>query len=160
MREREYDRAKAVAYAERWALKRNPAYYDFEAIGGDCTNFASQCLFAGSGVMNWTPVMGWYYQDASHRAPAWTGVEQLYRFLVTNGSAGPWAEPVDQDRILPGDILQLGTADGHFYHSPVVLGIRDKEIFVAAHTIDALWRPLSTYQWSQVRYLHIPGVRA
>ena len=58
MEELTYDRAKAVAYAERWALSRNPRYYDFEDIGGDCTNFASQCIYAGAGVMNWTPVTG------------------------------------------------------------------------------------------------------
>ena len=32
-----YDRFRAVAYALRWALSRNPRYYDFEDIGGDCT---------------------------------------------------------------------------------------------------------------------------
>ena len=52
---RAYDRAAAVAYAHRWAYGRNPRYYDFENIGGDCTNFASQVLFAGSGVQNHTP---------------------------------------------------------------------------------------------------------
>ena len=72
MEELTYDRAKAVAYAERWALSRNPRYYDFEDIGGDCTNFASQCIYAGAGVMNWTPVTGWYYIDASRRTPSWT----------------------------------------------------------------------------------------
>lgn len=46
-----YDRAAAVAYAHRWAFRRNPAYYDYEKIGGDCTNYASQCLYAGSGIM-------------------------------------------------------------------------------------------------------------
>ena len=45
-----YDRDAAVAYARRWALSRNPLYYDFEDIGGDCTNFASQYIFAG-GIM-------------------------------------------------------------------------------------------------------------
>ena len=33
-----YDRAHAVAYARRWALSRNPLFYDFTGIGGDCTN--------------------------------------------------------------------------------------------------------------------------
>lgn len=158
MRESTYDRAKAVAYAETWAMGRNPAYYDFEAIGGDCTNFASQCIYAGSGVMNFTPVMGWYYIDAARRAPAWTGVEPLYRFLVTNGGAGPRGSVVDREQVLPGDIVQLGTADGHFYHSPVILGVQDGEIYVAAHTFDALWRPLSSYVFDRARFLHITGV--
>ncbi|HOA54831.1 MAG TPA: amidase domain-containing protein, partial [Clostridiales bacterium] len=59
-----YDRDKAVRYAHRWAYERNPAYYDFEKLGGDCTNFASQCIYAGSGIMNHTPVYGWYYINA------------------------------------------------------------------------------------------------
>ncbi len=42
-------------YAHLWAYGRNPRYYDYEGIGGDCTNFASQCIYAGAGVMNDTP---------------------------------------------------------------------------------------------------------
>ena len=48
-----------------------PAFYDYERIGGDCTNFASQCVYAGSGVMNYTRDLGWYYIDANNKAPAW-----------------------------------------------------------------------------------------
>ena len=55
-----YDREAAVAYARRFALSRNPAYYDFSDLGGDCTNFASQCIYAGAGIMNYTPTFGWY----------------------------------------------------------------------------------------------------
>ena len=36
-----------IEYARRWAFSTNPAYYNFENIGGDCTNFVSQCLYAG-----------------------------------------------------------------------------------------------------------------
>ena len=71
----EYNRDLAVAYARQWAFRRNPAYYDFEKIGGDCTNFASQCLFAGIGVMNYTKDVGWYYRSLADRSAAWTGVE-------------------------------------------------------------------------------------
>jgi hypothetical protein len=53
-----YDRAAAVAYARKWALSRNPAYYDYDPLGGDCTNFASQCVLAGGGVMNLSPRSG------------------------------------------------------------------------------------------------------
>lgn len=77
-----YDRAAAVRYAHIWAYGRNPRYYDYESIGGDCTNFASQCIYAGAGVMNDTPTFGWYYINANDKAPAWTGVEYLYNFLT------------------------------------------------------------------------------
>ena len=51
MNTRNYDRASAINYAQKWALSRNPRYYNFDAVGGDCTSFVSQCLFAGSKKM-------------------------------------------------------------------------------------------------------------
>ena len=79
-----YDRGKAVAYAKRWAFSRNPDFLDFQGLGGDCSNFVSQCLFAGCGVMNYTPTYGWYYIDSNRRTASWTGVSYLYSFLVSN----------------------------------------------------------------------------
>ena len=43
----DYNREAAVAYAKKWALGRNPAYKDYELLGGDCTNYISQSLHAG-----------------------------------------------------------------------------------------------------------------
>lgn len=83
-----YDRRAAVLYAHRWAYGRNPAFYDYENLGGDCTNFASQCIYVGSGVMNFTPTFGWYYIDANQKAPAWTGVPYLYNFLTREEQTG------------------------------------------------------------------------
>ncbi len=153
-----YDRDAAVAYARRWALDRNRAYYDFENVGGDCTNFASQCIYAGAGVMNYAPVTGWFYRSASDRTAAWTGVEYLHAFLVSNRSAGPFAHVAPQGEVEPGDIVQLGTRNGDFYHTPVIVAVRPA-ILVAAHTYDALDRPLSSYDYETVRFLHIDGVR-
>ena len=153
-----YNRTAAVEYARHWAMQRNPAYYDFEKIGGDCTNFASQCLFAGSKIMNYTPTFGWYYRSSYDRSPSWSGVSFLYNFLMNNRSVGPFAHEVAASEAKPGDIVQLGTADGHFYHSPVITAVMP-EILVAAHTFDALDRPLSTYEYDHARFLHIDGVR-
>ena len=154
---REYRRRDAVRYAEKWAYGRNPAYYDFSSLGGDCTNFISQCLYAGSGVMNYTPEFGWYYINLNDRAPAWTGVEPLYRFLTTNRERGPFAAETDKENMRPGDVIQLGDGE-RFYHSLLVVGIEEREIFVAAHTFNAYMRPLSGYLFSEARYLHIEGV--
>lgn len=158
MRQIPYDRNAAVSYARRWALGRNPAYYDFEKIGGDCTNFASQCIYAGARTMNFTPVMGWYYRSSYDRTPSWSGVEYLYNFLINNKSVGPYAHVVSQSEVMPGDIVQLGTSGGDFYHSPVITAVAPT-ILIAAHTYDALDRPLSTYSYSTARFLHIDGVR-
>lgn len=152
-----YDRIAAVEYARRWALGRNPRFYDFQEIGGDCTNFASQCIFAGAGTMNYTPVLGWYYVNANDRTASWTGVEYLYNFLVNNEGPGPHAREVSRSEARPGDIVQLGGSGG-FYHSPVITAVTP-QILVCAHTYDALDRPLDTYVFQKARFLHIEGVR-
>lgn len=158
MRERAYDSGAAVGYARRWALERNKAYYNFDRIGGDCTNFVSQCIYAGAGMMNFTRDTGWYYRSVSDRAAAWTGVEHLYRFLVSNRSVGPFCRVVSGEEAAPGDVVQLGGVDGRFYHTVVITAVSPR-ILVAAHTYDALDKPLSLYEYGQVRFLHIDGVR-
>ena len=158
MREVPYNRNVAVAYARRWALDRNPAYYNVDKLGGDCTNFTSQSIYAGARVMNFTPVMGWYYRSSYDRTASWSGVEYLYNFLVNNRSVGPYGHRVSQAEVLPGDIVQFGTSAGDFYHSPVITAVTP-EILVAAHTYDALDRPLSTYEYDVARFIHIDGVR-
>ena len=157
MHTKPYDRAAAVAYARRWALTRNPAYYDFELIGGDCTNFASQSIYAGARVMNYTPTLGWYYRSAADRAPAWSGVEYLHRFLINNRSVGPYAREVARDEVEAGDVVQLAKG-GDYYHSPVITAVQPT-ILVAAHSYDALDRPLDSYTYDTARFLHIEGVR-
>lgn len=163
MRIKEYDRTKAVAYAHRWAFDRNPAYYDFSKLGGDCTNFASQVIYSGSGVMNYTPVMGWYYRNVNDRSPSWTGVQFLYNFLINNQGIGPFAKDVDVTRIQPGDIVQLSFNGQTFAHSPVVVFTGPTpsidNILVAAHTFNADNRPLNSYNFSKIRFIHIEGVR-
>ena len=159
-----YNRQAAVAYAHRWAYHRNPDFYNFDELGGDCTNFASQCLYAGAGVMDYTPTFGWYYNSQYSRAPAWTGVPFFYNFLTrkkeTPGPVGEEAEPAG---LLPGDFAQLRFAPGPFAHNPVIVSVGSPpaldNILVAAHSEDADYRPLSTYPIQGVRFLHIVGVR-
>ena len=158
MREIPYDRGAAVDYARRWALSRNPAFYDFSDIGGDCTNFVSQCIYAGAGVMNYTKDTGWYYISSSDRTPSWTGVEYLYDFLINNDSVGPYAIEVPQYEADIGDVIQLGRADGDFYHSLLIVSTYPM-ILVASHSYDALDRPLYSYNYYAARFLHIEGVR-
>ena len=152
-----YQRERALTYARRWALGRNPLFNDYSPYGGNCTNFASQCLLAGSLVMNFEPVYGWYYRSDSDRAAAWTGVPFFYRFLTENEGVGPFAEV--RDALELGDFIQLGTSEGDFYHTLVVVGREGDDYLVAAQTDDAYLRPLSTYTYDRSRFLHILGVR-
>lgn len=156
----QYDREAAVAYAHRWAFDRNPDFYNYDGIGGDCTNFASQVLLAGGAPMNYTPTFGWYYIDANNKAPAWTGVEYLYRFLTgDNPRCGPRGMVVPLEQIEPGDIIQLSFDGETFAHTPVVVSVGSEptpeQILVAAHTIDSDNRPLATYDYQALRPIHI-----
>lgn len=153
-----YNREKAVAYAAEWAFRRNPRYMSFDGMGGDCTSFVSQCLYAGSGIMNYTPVMGWYYNSASDRAPAWSGVPYLHQFLVGNRSVGPFAHEAPPEQLELGDVIQLGDVSGKWYHSLLVCKAGTNP-YVTTHTFDAWMRPLSSYIYENARGLHIEGVR-
>lgn len=158
-----YNRAAAVAYAHQWAYRRNPAYYDYEKLGGDCTNFASQCLYAGTGVMNYTPVYGWYYKDANNKAPAWTGVEYFRNFVVRDKvNPGPFGEVTNMDGVEVGDFVQLRfPGRSEFSHTPIIVAIGEPRsldnILVAAHSYDADYRPLSSYEVEELRFLHVLG---
>lgn len=157
-----YDRRAAVRYAHRWAYSRNPNFYNYDELGGDCTNFASQCLFAGTGVMNYTPDFGWYYIDANRKAPAWTGVPYFFNFMTRKQvSPGPFGIETDLDELEPGDFVQFRFARDVFGHTPIIVAMGDpptlENTLVAAHTYDADWRPLSTYHFQEIRFIHILG---
>ena len=158
-----YDRTAAVEYAHRWAYHRNPGYLNFDNLGGDCTNYASQCLLAGAGVMNYTPTFGWYYRSSADRAPAWTGVPYFFNFLTRKKPGpGPFGEEADISQVRPGDFVQLSFTEGTFSHNPVIVTVGSSpapdNILVAAHSDDSDWRPLSTYPARHIRFLHILGV--
>lgn len=155
-----YDRRAAIRYAHRWAFGRNPKYYDYEDIGGDCTNFASQCLYAGTGVMNYEPTFGWYYIDSNRKSPAWTGVEYFYNFMTrTERTPGPFGVLANISMLLPGDFVQLRLSKDVFSHTPIIVEINGlptpENILVAAHSFDSDYRPLSSYDFQELRFIHI-----
>ncbi len=155
-----YERERAEAYARRWALSRNPLFIDYTGRGGNCTNFVSQALYAGSCVMNYTPIFGWYYISDSERAAAWTGVEFLYNFLTDNRGVGPYASVTDIAGLAVGDIIQLYREAEGWYHTVLVVGFdTDGTPLIAAQSNDALDRRLDTYTYDRDRFLHIEGVR-
>ncbi len=144
-----YNREKAVAYAHKWAFGRNPAYYDFSKIGGDCSNFISQCMHAGGAPMNYKKDLGWYYNSVNSRSAAWSGVQFLYNFLTTNKGTGPKGVLVPLDEVENGDIIQLSFNGTTFGHTLLVVevgnSVREDTVLIATHTDDSDYRPISTY---------------
>ena len=163
MKEVEYNRKNAVSYAHKWAYERNPQYFNFDTIGGDCTNFTSQVIFAGCKIMNYNNPLGWYYKNINNRAPAWSGVEFLYKFLTTNKGIGPYGIAADAEEVLPGDILQLSFDGVKFSHCPNIVAVGEDitpdSILLSAHSFNCDNRPLSSYSYEAVRFVHILGAR-
>lgn len=161
MKEKQYDRQKVVEYAKKWAYLRNPAYYNFDPVGGDCTNFASQCIFAGAGVMNYNK-NGWYYRSGNDKSASWSGVEYLYKFLINNKGVGPYAEETDLKNIKIGDIAQLSFDGNKFAHTLLIVNkiepVTQSNTFVATHTFDSYGRSITSYNFKKIRYLHIIGI--
>ena len=158
-----YVRSEAVRYAHQWAFSRNPAYYNYDLLGGDCTNFVSQCIYHGAKVMDFTPDFGWFYLDANRKSPSWTGVDFLRNYLLDKRERhGPFAVESSPEQILPGDVIQMSFSGHAFQHTSVVVeaGLisRPENIFIAAHSIDSDFRPINTYQYKYISFLHILGV--
>lgn len=154
-----YLRERAVTYAKKYAFGQNPVFGNFRGIGGNCTNFVSQCIYAGSCVMNYKPTFGWYYISLDDRSPSWTGVQFFYNFITENADVGPFGKEVGPDEMEIGDVIQLGNNTDGFYHTLIIVGFDGEDPLIAAQTNDAYGRPLSTYDYDFLRYIKILGVR-
>lgn len=90
-----YNTESAVAYADKWALGRNSAYTWWGDDGGDCSNFVSQCLYAGG-----FPKTESWYPDAD----TWIGQNPLREYLLKI-SAGKLITSPKQSDVRKGDII-------------------------------------------------------
>lgn len=154
-----YNRQRAYTYAEKWAFDRNPLFYNFTGIGGDCTSFVSQCVYAGCCEMNYDRNHGWYYTNINDRSPSWAGVSFFYDFLISNQGVGPYGAETYPGGLEIGDIIQLRNDMERYYHTLLVTGFEDGTYLVSAHSDDAFNRRLDSYTFAGARYLHIEGIR-
>lgn len=157
MSKERYNRKEVYEYAKKWAYDRNPKYYNYDLIGGDCTNFISQCIFAGCKQMNYRKDMGWYYINGNNKSPSWTGVEFLYNFLINNKESGPSGTETTIDKLDVGDIVQLSFDGNKFSHSLVVIQNSDNinNTLVATHTFDTFGKKVSEYNYYNYRCIKI-----
>ncbi|MBQ8430776.1 MAG: amidase domain-containing protein [Clostridia bacterium] len=155
-----YNRDLAVKYARKYALNYNPNYFHFDGIGGDCTNFISQCLLAGGGIMNYDKYYGWFYINKDNRAQSCTSVKYLQRFLLSENSPGFKVKIVPINELEVGDIIQIRQNPNEFNHTVIITKITDSEIYVCSHSYDALDKPLSEYTYLELKGIHILGINS
>lgn len=150
-----YRRQDAVLYADRWWDDFNPEFAAFEV---DCTNYISQCLFAGGAPINYTGKRdsGWWYKGYVGGKEAWS-----YSWAVSNalerylGSSPDIAEPVYKPEQLElGDIILYDwDGNGAFQHSTIVTAYDAEGMpLVNAHTVPSkhrYWDYRDSYAWTE-----------
>ncbi|OPA75545.1 hypothetical protein BVG16_19565 [Paenibacillus selenitireducens] len=166
MRATSYSRERAVQYADRWWNENNPEFLAFEV---DCTNFISQCLFAGGAPIYYTGKResGWWYRGMVNGQESWS-----YSWAVANAlnsyldhstshlQADVVARPTD---LKLGDVISYDwDGDGRFQHSAMVTAFDpDGMPLVNAHTNNGrhrYWDYRDSYAWTehtQYRFFHI-----
>lgn len=175
-----YDRGAARTYADTWGNwndpdhHRNQRFNDYENIGGDCTNFASQVIYAGAPQMDHTGgyLHQWFNDGNWVHSATWTAVSPLYDYLTNNTGTGPYGNNSSMCNMVWGDVVQLyGIPPGHtspsWAHSVVVVSSHSPQrcwdpsyIWVNAHSADVHHYPLSNYSWAtSMRYISIGGWR-
>ena len=155
---KEYNRREALRYAKEWAYKRNPKYYNFDPVGGDCTSFVSQCIYAGAGIMIYS-AYGWYYRSGNDKSASWSGVEYLHKFLINNKQKGPYGRDANLNELEKGDLIQLSFDGNIFGHTLIITDISNGRILIASHTDHSYNRDLQTYNYRKARGIKIEGVR-
>jgi hypothetical protein len=136
----QYNRLKAVQYAERWWNSYNPAYKKFE---NDCTNFISQCLHVGGAPMRGYPNRGngWWLQQANW-SYSWAVANSLRLYLALSKAGLRSKEVSSPDQLLLGDVICYDfEGDGRYNHNTIVTG---KDAYgmplVNAHTYNSRMR--------------------
>lgn len=166
-RRSEYRRDEAVAYAERWWNESNPAFERFEV---NCTNYVSQCLYAGRAPMNYTGrrESGWWYKGRDNGRElwsfSWAVADSLQRYLQRERGSGLRAEAVDSpDKLRLGDVVCYDwDGSGRFGHNTIVTAFTaDGAPLVNANTVSSrhrYWDYRDSYAWTsktRYRFFHI-----
>jgi hypothetical protein len=136
----QYNRLKAVQYAERWWNSYNPAYKKFE---NDCTNFISQCLHIGGAPMRGYPNRGagWWLQK-NNWSYSWAVANSLKLYLANSKSGLRAREVSSPNQLLLGDVICYDfEGDGRFNHNTIVTGKDANGMpLVNAHTYNSRMR--------------------
>ena len=165
-----YNRQKAVDYASEWYNDRNDEFYSYSDLSGDCTNFTSQCLYAGGIPMdsdwysirteknifkrifqkpwNWFKNNGYYEWDISR---AWQTVSAQYEYIKENYCGGKEiiiTSPDEIEAAIANNLIQAGDllyfkAGTALHHSVIITQVTNNMIYYAGHTDSYFDKPLN-----------------
>ena len=154
-----YSNNKAVAYAKKWAKDWNRAYGRHTA---DCTNFVSQCVFAGGKTMKkpsgTLPLIKkttnyWYsvrfpngresftYRESS----SFINVGDFYTYWKQHGvkTVQYSTKKKLQNGVVLGNVVQLKNGKGKWFHSIIITGGEKGARTYCGHSKPSLDQPIS-----------------
>lgn len=158
-----YRRDIAVSYAHIWYSAYNPRFPQYSS---DCTNFVSQCLYAGGIPMD----SQWYCYSSSSVSSSWISVNRMYDYLIGNNiarctemSQNNYIFSIDDSGVAIGDVIQFYNITALTYSHGALVTVYDpnhSEIFYTSHSksrydysLFDLWG--STWEYTSIRILHI-----
>lgn len=171
-----YNREKAVDYAQNWVsssgVVRNSAVWAvYDTYGGNCTNFVSQCLYAGGIPMDTVGdcIWKWYSDipdttaDQEGRSPSWTAVNGLLNYSRDNSGYGLNASVGGNFYSgKAGDLIVMGTGTDYSHIVIITEVITDEngnvvDYLIASNTSDRKDYPLAAYGHNNMLLIHING---
>ncbi len=162
-----YSRSKAVTYAVKYALNYNPNYPDYNgATGGDCTNYISQCLYAG-GIKQHYGTYGsynsWYFKSDRDRSGSWTKASYFQKYIHGNNSKISATFPSSWYGVEEGDIIQIVPSNSAT-HSMIITGVvyssatTRSDLLICCHTSDKKNVSFNAnFSGREYAYYHIKG---
>lgn len=132
------DQYCGAASEEQYGFKYNKKYRDYNPLGGDCANFASQILFEGG---KFRKNSAWNY-DNKYGSRAWVNADGLKDYMIYSGRASVIAygnyEKIYKSsyKLLSGDFIAY-ERKGAVTHISVVTGVDSKGYsLVSCHNTD------------------------
>lgn len=149
------------AYAQKWANSYNTNSYVTQ--DSDCTNFASQCLYAGGLAMEHnnasdktangyvdTTARWFYFNNSSTKkysaSTSWVRVVDLYTYLSSDYAVFETSDGATMSRYLnKGFLLQGKPVIGKYRHSVIVTKNSSGALCYCAHSEPRLDEAISTF---------------
>ena len=158
-----YDRAVAYDYLMAYCDKRNPAWYAYDEVGGNCMNFGSQVLLAGGIPEDEKGDEEWYWDGQNDLDLSWINVGRFYDYcrdnegfgLVADTEAGYYTGEV-------GDVLIVGFAGDHRHTTVISHVVKDEtgdtvDYLISCNTTNYRDFPASAYYYTFHRLIKIYG---
>ena len=158
-----YDRAAAYDYLMAYCHERNPAWYAYDEVGGNCMNFGSQVLLAGGIPEDERGDEEWYWDGQNDLDLSWINVGHFYDYCRKNEGFGLVADTeASYYTGEVGDVLIVGFNGDHRHTTVISHVVKDEagntvDYLISCNTTNYRDFPASAYYYTFHRLIKIYG---